>query len=191
MIRHTVVGTITVTSVLVIYDGWATLHFGDVVAIIVGPVLAIFVAHAFAAVLSKVAAKGAPLSRNEAFAAVKAETGFLMLAVPPIVVVGVLDLAGVALEDSIRIAVRLGAVSLGFWGGLAGVRAGLHGWRVALAIAIGLLVGALVLTLQVILQPGTAVSNGVAASHAHETNDLADRSIAWTPTPDASRRMKE
>ena len=163
VISHAVVGTITLTSVLIIYDGWASLKLLDVVAIIAGPVLAIFVAHTFAGALAKVATTGSPISKSELLDVLRAESGFLLLAVPPLALLGVLSLSGVALGDSIRIVIWLGAASLGFWGGLAGVRAGLHGWRVALAVVIGLLVGGLVLTLQVILQPGKAVSSGVAA----------------------------
>jgi hypothetical protein len=168
VISHAVVGTITLSSVLIIYDGWASLRFGDVAAIIVGPVLAIFIAHTFSGALAEAATKGSPLGRSELLGVVRAEAGFLLLAVPPLALVGVLDLAGIALGDSIRIVIWLGGASLGFWGGLAGVRAGLHGWRVALAVAIGLLVGGLVLTLQVILQPGKAVSNGVATIRVDE-----------------------
>jgi len=163
VIRHAALGTITLTSVLIIYDGWASLKFGDVVAIIIGPVLAIFIAHAFAGGLAKFATKGGALSRSEVFDVIRAEAGFLLLAVPPLALLAVLDLAGVALGDSIRVVIWLGGASLGFLGGLAGVRAGLRGWRVVLAVAIGLLVGGLVLTLQVILQPGKTASNGVAA----------------------------
>jgi hypothetical protein len=162
VIRNAVVGTITLTSVLIVYDGWASLKLLDVVAIIAGPVLAIFIAHAFGGAFAKVAAKGSPLSKSEWLDAVRAESGFLLLAAPPLALLAVLDLAGVSLGDSIHIVIWLGAASLGFWCGLAGVRAGLRGWRLALAAAIGLLIGGLVLTLQVILQPGKAVSNGVA-----------------------------
>jgi hypothetical protein len=169
VIRNAVVGTITLTSVLIIYDGWATLRFGDVVAIIAGPVLAIFVAHAFAGALGKVAVKGGVLGRKEVIDVVWGQSGFLLLAVPPLALLAALNLAGVALEDSIRVVIWFGAASLGFWGGLAGVRAGLHGWRIVLAVAMGLLVGALVLGLQVILQPGKTVSNGVAMIRVDET----------------------
>jgi hypothetical protein len=162
VIGNAVVATITLTSVLIIYDGWATLKFGDVAAIIVGPVLAIFVAHAFAGVLEAAAAKGRPLSRSELLGVVTVESGFLLLALPPLALLAVLALAGVSLGDGIRIVIWLGAASLGFWGGLAGVRAGLRGWRLALAVAVGLLVGALVLALKVVLQPGKAASHGVA-----------------------------
>ena len=163
VISHAVVGTISLTSALIIYDGWATLRFGDVVAIIAGIVLAIFIARVFAESLAGLAAKGDPLNRTELLRVVKAECGFLLLAVPPIVLLAVLDLAGVALGDSIQVVIWLGAVSLGFWGGLAGLQAGLRGRRLALAIAIGFLVGGLVLILRVILLPGEVVSNGVAA----------------------------
>lgn len=163
-ISHAVVGTISLTSALIIYDGWASLRFGDVAAIIAGIVLAIFIARVFAESLAKLAAKGDPLNRSELLGVVKAECGFLLLAVPPIVLLAVLDLAGVALGDSIQVVIWLGAASLGFWGGLAGIEAGLRGYGLALAIAIGFLVGGLVLILRVILQPGKVVSNGVAAT---------------------------
>jgi hypothetical protein len=154
VISNAVVGTITLTSVLIIYDGWSTLRFGDVATIIVGPVLAIFVAHAFAGVLATGATKRSPLTRTELLRVVRAECGFLLLAVPPLALLTVLDVAGVGLGNAIRIVILFGAASLGFWGGLAGVRAGLRGWRLALAIAVGLLVGGVVLALKVILQPG-------------------------------------
>jgi hypothetical protein len=164
VISHAVVGTISLTSALIIYDGWESLRFWDVVSIIVGIVLAIFIARAFGEALAKVAAKGSPLDRSELVGVVGAECSFLLLAVPPIALIAVLDLAGVALGDSIRVVIWLGAASLGFWGGLAGARAGLRGWRLALAVAIGLLVGGLVLTLKVVLQPGKVASSGVATT---------------------------
>ena len=130
--------------------------------------LAIFIAHAFAGGLAKFAAKGGSLSKSEMFEVIRAEAGFLLLAVPPLALLAVLDLAGVALGDAIRVIIWAGGASLGFFGGLAAMRAGLRGWRVALAVAIGLLLGGLVLTLQVILQPGKAASNGVAAFRGDE-----------------------
>jgi hypothetical protein len=168
VINHAVVGTITLTSVLIIYDGWASLRFGDVVAIIVGPVLAIFIARAFGETLAKLAATDGPLNRSELLGVVRAECGFLLLAVPPIALIAILDLAGMALGNAIQIVIWLGAASLGFWGGLAGVRAGLRGRSLALAVAIGFLVGGLVLTLRVILQPEKVISNGVAMTRFDE-----------------------
>jgi len=45
--------TITLTAVLIVYDGWESLSLGGVVAVIVGPVLAIFLSHVFAAELAQ------------------------------------------------------------------------------------------------------------------------------------------
>jgi hypothetical protein len=56
----------------------------------------------------------------------------------------------------------VGTASLGFWGGLAALRAGLGSRGIALGVITGLAAGGAVLLLQVILQPGQAVSNGVA-----------------------------
>ena len=39
--------TITVMSVLIVYDGWQNLKFGAAVGVILGPVLAMFVSHVF------------------------------------------------------------------------------------------------------------------------------------------------
>jgi hypothetical protein len=39
-IGRVVYGTITLMSVLIVYDGWQQLRFRDVVGVIVGPVLA-------------------------------------------------------------------------------------------------------------------------------------------------------
>lgn len=49
VIDRGVYGTIVVTSVLVVYDGWAHLRFWDAVAIILGPMVAMVIGHVFAA----------------------------------------------------------------------------------------------------------------------------------------------
>jgi hypothetical protein len=43
--------TIALMSILIVYDTWATLRFWGVVAVIVGPMLAIFLGHIFGAAL--------------------------------------------------------------------------------------------------------------------------------------------
>jgi len=95
-INRAVVGTITVTSVLIVYDGWASLKLLDVVAIIVGPVLAMFIAHVFAGALAAYAARGRHLSKREAPNAVRAELGWVWLAVPPTTLLLILSAIGVA-----------------------------------------------------------------------------------------------
>ena len=78
-------------------------------------------------------------------------------------VLGILFLLGVSLNDAIHWVLLLGTVSLGFWGGVGGRRSGLGG-RLVLAVVAGLLIGAMILTLQVLLQLGKAVTTA-----SHET----------------------
>jgi hypothetical protein len=166
-INRAVVGTITVTSVLIVYDGWASRKLLEVVAIIIGPVLAMFIAHVFAGALAAYSARGRRFSTSALLNVVRAELGWLWLAVPPTALLLFLSAIGVALGDSIRVIIWLSAGSLGFWVGLAGHRAGLRGGQLALAVVLGLLVGGAVLMLQVFLQPGKALSNGVATVDIH------------------------
>jgi hypothetical protein len=163
LIDREVYGTITVTSILIVYDGWATLRFLEVIVVIVGPVLAMFIGHVFAALLAGQAAQKRPLTGPERVATVRAESGFLLLAGPPVAVLAVLTAVGTELGDAIRVITWLSAASLGFWSGIAAHRAGFTGWKVGRAVLAGLLVGGMVLAVQVVLQPGQAVSNGEAA----------------------------
>jgi len=52
--------TITLLTVLIIYDGWEELRFWDVVTVIVGPILAIFMGHVFGAALGTRGRSGPP-----------------------------------------------------------------------------------------------------------------------------------
>jgi len=45
---------------------------------------------------------------------------------------------------------------------VAGRRAGFAGWRMVMVVAAGLLIGVVILLIQVFLQPGKALSGGVA-----------------------------
>jgi VanZ family protein len=77
-------------------------------------------------------------------------------------VVSVLYAFNVSLSHAIRVTLWLGTASLGYWGFVAGRRAGLVGWRMVAVVAAGLLIGAVILLIQVFLQPGKAFSGGVA-----------------------------
>lgn len=154
LIDRIVYTTITLACVLIVYDGWANLKVVDVVWVILGPVLAMFISHVYSGVL----ALQVELRRRPTWAErrrlARSESRFLLLAVPPIAVLLVLQLAGVGVSDSIQVIVILEALSIGFWAGLAAHRARLKGMDVARAVAVGLLIGVMVLTLQVLLQPG-------------------------------------
>ena len=146
--------TITLMSVLIIYDGWATLHFWDVVAIVFGPILAIFLSHVFGEELGIRVALGRPLTRSERRAVIVEESRFLLVPIPPLIILTVLTLAGVSYTRSINVIVLTGVLSLGVWGAIAGRRAGLTGWSLMGATLLGLAVGCVILVLQAVLQPG-------------------------------------
>jgi hypothetical protein len=146
--------TITLLSVLIIYDGWEQLQFWDVVAVIVGPVLAIFLGHVFGAALGTRVALGRTLSRREHRAVFVEECRFLLVAVLPLAILVVLTIADVSYTRIIQVIVLTGVLSLGVWGGVAGRRAGLTGWALVLSIAYGLLLGGIILVFQAFLQPG-------------------------------------
>ena len=146
--------TITLTAVLMIYDGWDTLTLTGVIAVIIGPVLAIFMSHVFAAALAHRVTTGRPLSRRERRAVLVKESRFGLIVVPPLLLLLVLAAAGLSYSRAVQAIVIVGALSLGFWGGLAGRRAGLRGWPFVFAVLYGLVLGGVILALQAVLQPG-------------------------------------
>src|SRR4249919_1508278 len=95
--------TVTLLSVLIIYDGWATLRFWDVVAVILGPILAIFLSHVFGAELGTRVALGRPLTGAERRTVFVEESRFLLVPVPPLVILTVLALAGVSYTRIIQV----------------------------------------------------------------------------------------
>jgi hypothetical protein len=154
--------TITMMSVLIIYDGWQTLKLIDVVGVIIGPVLAMFIAHVFSGAMAKHIEAGRILTGREWAHVVASEAPFLLLCVPPLLIVAVLFASGVSLTDSIRATLWFGTATLGYWGYVAGRRAGFVRWRLVMVVVLGLLIGVVILLLQVLLQPGKAFSGGVA-----------------------------
>jgi hypothetical protein len=172
VIDRAVYGTIVVTSVLVVYDGWANLRRLGAVAIILGPVVAMVIGHVFAATMAAYPTLGRRPTTRELFRIVRHESHFLLVCAPQLILLLLLSLVGLSLSDTVRVLIWVGAASLGFWGGLAAQRAGLR-WRgIAVGVITGLAAGGAVLLMQVFLQPGKAFSNGVAAI------DLASKLLA-------------
>jgi hypothetical protein len=162
LIDRIVYATITIMSVLIIYDGWQNLRLVDVIGVIVGPVVAMFIAHVFSASLAKQVELGRALTWDDRRGIVGEESRFLLLCVLPVAVVSVLFAFGATLNDAIRITLWVEGLTLGYWGYLAARRAGVVGWRLLLYVAAGLVLGVVVLLLQVALQPGKAFHGGVA-----------------------------
>ena len=127
LVNRIVYATITVMSVLIIYDGWQKLRLIDVVLVIVGPIIAMFIGHIFSAALAKQIEVGRPLSRTEGTAIVGSESRFLLLAVPPVAIVCVLYACNVSIAEAIRITLLAEAASLGYWGFVAARRGGIVG----------------------------------------------------------------
>ncbi len=146
--------TITLMSVLIIYDGWNHLSFWGVLAVILGPMLAIFLSHLFGAELGIRVARGRPLTWRERRAAFVEECRFLVIMIPPVLILIVLSVAGVSYGRIIQVIILVGVASLGVWGGVAGHRAGLTVWGLVASTAYGLLLGGVILALQALLQPG-------------------------------------
>ena len=119
-----------------------------------GPIVAIFLSHVFGSALGSRVARGRPLTRQEQRTVFAEECKFLLIAIPPLVILVILALAGVSFTRIIQVIVLTGLLSLGVWGGVAGRRAGLTGWPLLVPITYGLFVGAIILILQALLQPG-------------------------------------
>lgn len=157
-VDRVVYATITLMSVLIVYDGWQQLRFLGVVAVIVGPVLAMFLSHVFSASLAQELTLGRPVTIKERMTVARSESRFLLICVPPVLLVGILALLGVSMVGAIRCLLVLATASLGYWSGRAGRRAGLTGWRLARTVLAGLVIGALILGMYVLLQPGKVAS---------------------------------
>ena len=154
LLGRIVTATVALACVLVVYDGWDALKPFDVVVVIVGPVIAICTTHIFSGSLVQLIELGRRPTRKEWLVTVRFELRFLLLAVPPLAVLLVLQLANVALTDTVRVVIWLEALSLSFWAGLAAWYAGLRGRLLVGSILAGLVMGGLVLLLQLFLQPG-------------------------------------
>jgi hypothetical protein len=148
--------TIAVMSVLIVYDGWQNLKFGAAAGVILGPVLAMFVSHLFAASLARQAELHERPGRSEWMSIIRTESRFLLLAAPALALLTILTGARVPLGPSIQAVIFLEGASLGFWGFVAGHRARLTGWPLARTVVFGLIIGLVVVALQVFLQPGHA-----------------------------------
>jgi hypothetical protein len=166
IVGRAVTATITLICVLIVYDGWTTLTLIDAVSVVIAPIIAVFTSHVFGASLVQHVEFGRRPTRHEWFRMMRFESRFLLLAVPPLVILGTLSLAGVSVTESIHIVIWLEGFSLAFWAGLAAHYAGFHGRSLALAELGGLLVGVMVLALQVLLEPGKAAQDGNTAARA-------------------------
>ena len=154
-VRTWVYTTVTLMSLLVVYDGWQDLKGpGGIALVVIGPTIALATDHTFADFLDLTVVEGGITARRQWRTLAWDFAQFTLVAVPPLVV---LALASLVLQqspsDTLRSMLVLGVVSLGFWGGVAGWRVGLRSWRLILAIVAGLGAGLIVLAFQLALKP--------------------------------------
>jgi hypothetical protein len=86
-----------------------------------------FVSHVFSASLARQAELHRRPGGSETMRIIGTESRFLLLAAPALAVLVILTVAGVSLSRSIQVVIFLEGASLGFWGFVAGRRAGLAG----------------------------------------------------------------
>jgi hypothetical protein len=153
-IDQLVYATVVLMSVLVVYDGWQDLTtFGGVALVILGPMVALYLAHLFAEVLHEHAERQRPLARSEWGHIAVAQTVVFLAAVPPLVVLGLGWLSPVDARGTIQLLLWTGMLTLVGLTGVAARRAGIRGWRFGAALLGGGLVGLVVIALQVVLKP--------------------------------------
>ena len=70
-----------ITTTLIIYDGWDTLRFVDVAAVVLGLIIAIFASHVFAGALAERAQLGRSLTGRERLALLVRESRFTSVAI--------------------------------------------------------------------------------------------------------------
>jgi hypothetical protein len=153
-LERVVYATVVLMSVLAVYDGWAELTtFLGVAAVIVAPLVALGVAHLFSEVMEEHYRLQRPLTRGEWRRLVRGQLTILVAAVPPLVILGIGWLSPLDPRRTIAVLLWTGVATLVGLSLVAARRAGIRGWRLALAGLSGGLVGLIVISLQVLLKP--------------------------------------
>lgn len=145
--------TIVVMAVLSAYSGWSDLSFPSAAVVVVSPIVAVCLAHAFSEVLHEHAAEKRRLTTAEWLAVARRQVHLLLAAVPPLAVLVIGRVTALGNADTLPAVELTGLLTLAFLSAVASRRAGLRGpWLVAGALAGGL-VGLTVIALQIVLKP--------------------------------------
>jgi len=153
-IDRLVYATVVLMSVLAVYDGWQDLAtFAGVAVVIIGPLLALSLAHLFGDVLHAHAELRRPLTAAEWRRHARDQISWFVAAVPPLVVLAIGWVTPADVVGTIALVLWTGVVTLVVLSGIAGYRAGLRGWRWGVSTATGGLIGLIVIGLQLLLKP--------------------------------------
>jgi hypothetical protein len=145
--------TVVVMATLAAYTGWDRLSFASAVLVVLSPVIAVGLAHAFSEALHEHAAHHRPLTRAEWLSVVRRQAPILLAAVPPLAVLTVGRATSLHLAATRPVEEATGMVTLIVLSAIAGQHAGLRGTRLVLAALAGGVVGLAVITLQIALKP--------------------------------------
>lgn len=147
-----VYGTVVLMTVLVVYADDGPVSFGEAAGVVSAPMLATFLAHLFSSVLAAESGKPGGLNRHEIADLVRSDAQFLMLTLPPLVVLLLGALGAFTPPTAVALILWGGVALLVLVGGFAGRRVGL-GWRGIAASAAGSgTIGLLVLGAQLLLK---------------------------------------
>lgn len=129
--------TIVVMSVLAAYSGWSSLSFPAAVFVVVSPVVAVCLAHAFSELLHEHAAVRRPLTTSEWLAVARRQAHLLLAAVPPLAVLAVGRATSLTIADTVPVVEVTGMATLVFLSAVASRRAGLRGLWLGLGALAG------------------------------------------------------
>ncbi|HET7802484.1 MAG TPA: hypothetical protein VFL38_18825 [Humibacillus xanthopallidus] len=145
--------TIAVMAVLSAYSGWSTLSFPAAALVVISPVVAVCLAHAFSEVLHEHAEVRRTLTAAEWLSVGRRQVHLLLAAVPPLIVLAIGRITSLGSADTVPAVEVTGMVTLAFLSALASREAGLRGAWLALGAVAGGLVGLTVIALQIVLKP--------------------------------------
>jgi hypothetical protein len=145
--------TVVVMAVLAVYTGWTQLSFAAAALVVIAPVLALAIAHAFSEALHAHAAHQRPLTAAEWRSTAWHQVHLLLAAVPPLIVLTLGRLTSLDVRSITRTLLATGVVTLIGLTSIAARRAGYRGAKWLAASLTGGLIGLVVISLQVALKP--------------------------------------
>ena len=153
-LERVVYATVVLMSVLAVYDGWAELtSFLGVAVVIVAPLVALGIAHLFSEGIEEHYHLQRALTVAEWRRLALGQLTILVAAVPSLVVLGIGWVSPLDERRTIAVVLWTGVVTLVVLSLVAARRAGIRGWRLAVAGVGGGVVGLIVISLQVLLKP--------------------------------------
>ncbi|GAA4365581.1 hypothetical protein [Nocardioides caricicola] len=151
-VEHLSYATIVVMAELGVYGGWHSLSYAAGALIVLAPVLAIAIAHAFSQVLHAHATHARRLTREEWRFAVWRQGHVVLAAAPALIILALGRMTPMGMSHVRALVLVTGTVTLIGMAALASRRAGYRGGPWLLASATGGVIGLLVISVQVFLK---------------------------------------